>query len=294
MKYVYFPGCTQTATANPYQASIDAVVKALGLEFQELEDWNCCGATAALNVDVTLSLVLSGRNLAHAQKQGGNLVTPCSGCYAVLRKTNDYFHEFPDVREKVQETLAAGNLNYDGSVKVRHLLDVLINDVGLEAIGKAVTHPLKGIKVASYYGCQLTRPAGGFDDPEVPETLDNLVKALGAEPVPFPMAAQCCGAMLAATHPELAYGLIRRIFASAHAGGAQCIITACPLCQNNLEFFQGDVNAMFGTNFKTPIVYFTQLMGLAMGISPHELGLDRALVPTESLVHATVAGGQNG
>ena len=294
MRYTFFPGCTITGgAAKPYATSIEAVSRVLDLDLDELQDWNCCGATAGINVNDILSFSMAGRDLALAQQQGGDLVTPCNGCYNILRKANDHYLKYPEIREKVNEALAAGNLSYDGSVHVRHLLDVMVNDVGLDAIREASTRPLEGLKVAPYYGCQLTRPSNGFDDPESPQSLDRLLEAIGAEPTDFPLKARCCGAMLAGTQPELALRLLHKLLASAQSSGAQCIATICPLCHDNLEFFQGNVNKAYGTNFKIPIVFFTQLMGLAMGVPPRELGLDRSLVPTRQLVEATTIGGRS-
>lgn len=292
MKYAYFPGCSATTTSAPYQVSIDAIADRLGLDLDEIEDWNCCGASACMNVNEIVSFAMAGRDLALAQKQGGDVVTPCSGCFNVLRKANEHYNEYPDVRGKVDEALAAGNMTYDGSVKVRHLLDIVVNDVGMDALSEASTHPLAGLKVAPYYGCQLVRPADGFDDPESPETLEGLIRAIGADPSPFPLKARCCGAMLAGTQRELAFGLVNKLLKSAEAGGAQCIATICPLCHINLEFFQSNVNKAYGTNFKIPIVFFTQLIGLAMGIPARDLGLDKALVSTKDLVQAATKGGQ--
>ncbi len=291
MKYVYFPGCSLKASAGPYEASIKAVGKRLGMELEELDDWNCCGATAFLSTDETMAFALSGRNLARAEKQGGTLVTPCSGCYATLRKADTYFHTYTSVREKMKTALAAGKLEYSGGLKIRHLLDVMVNDVGLEAISKATTSPLKGVKVAPYYGCQLTRPTDGFDDPEFPQSLDKLIKALGGEPTGFPMKSKCCGGALMASRPDLAFDAVHKLLVSAQWGGAQVIATACPLCQTNLEFFQPNVNKAYNTAFKMPVVYFTQLMGLAMGISPQELQLDRALIPVGDLSKAAASAG---
>lgn len=291
MKNVYYPGCSLTGTAEPYQKSIDVVLDKLGVVMEELEDWNCCGASACMNVNPSLSYGLAGRNLALAEKQGANLVTPCTGCFNIEGKANRLIREDQRVRDEVTTALSAADLSYSGSVEVRHILQVFIDDVGLDRVRETVTSPLTGLKVAPYYGCQLTRPEDGIDDAENPTMLDDLLGALGSDVVDFPMKTRCCGAMLAGTQPEFATELQYALLASAQSSGAQCIATICPLCQVNLEFFQGRVNKAYGTNFKMPIVFFTQLMGQAMGGSEKELGMDQMLVSTREMAVAGTVGG---
>jgi len=176
--YSYYPGCSLGATAVAYEASARAVSSALEVELIELEDWNCCGATAYFAIDGLLASCLAARNLALAEQRGLDVVAPCSGCYTALNKTAAYLKEYPEVKTKVNEALAAADLHYDGGVKVRHLVDVLLNDVGLGTIQRGLSRRLEGLKVAPYYGCQLVRPAPGFDDPELPRSVDDLVRAL--------------------------------------------------------------------------------------------------------------------
>ena len=275
MKYTYYPGCSVKATANLYQESIDAIAPTLGLELEELDDWNCCGATAYMSVRELMSFAISARNLALAEKHHRDLVTPCSACYLVLNKTNHYFEDYPDMRKKLGQALEAGGLSYSGNINVRHILDVIINDLGIEKITSLVRKKLKGLKVAPYYGCQIVRPEMGFDDPDDPQSMDMLIDALGAETVKYSLKTRCCGASLMGTEEKMALKLCRELLMEAERNGAHCIITLCPLCQMNLDIYQSKVNSLFKTKFKIPVIYFTQLIGLAFGVPPEKLGLKR-------------------
>lgn len=288
MKYIYYPGCSLESTGISYDRSTRAVCRVLGLEMEDLEDWNCCGSTAYFAIDELLSLCFSGRNLALAEGQGGDLVAPCSACYTVLHKTNRYLKDYPDVRAKVGTALAAGGLSYHGGTKVRHLAEVILNDVGLEAIASRVQRNLHGLKVATYYGCQLVRPDVGFDHPEFPQSLGTLVEALGGEAVKFPLMSRCCGGGLIMSEEQIALGLLNKLLRSATDNGAQVMIAACPLCHLNLDAYQGKVNRKFGAQYNLPVLYFTQLIGLALGIDPKALGLDKNIIPATELLAAYV------
>jgi heterodisulfide reductase subunit B len=188
--------------------------------------------------------------------------------------------------KQVNEALAVANLEYQGNVRVRHLVDVLVNDITPEVIAVKVPRKLSGLKVASYYGCQLVRPDNGFDDPEFPQSLDRLVVSLGAEAVPYPLKTHCCGSSLTISEERLALGLIRKVLDSALENGAQCIVTCCPLCQLNLDAYQGRVNSEFKTKFNLPILFIWQLIGLALGIDAKFLGLNTNIVsPSPVLNH---------
>lgn len=279
-QYTYFPGCScSDGGARAYGRSALAVSKVLDVELIEIEDWNCCGSTPYSSLEELSSFCLSARNLALAEKSGLDIVTPCSSCYVILSRTNAYLKQYPELKAKVDEALAAGGLEYHGTVRVRHLLDVFVNDVGYDAIGAAVKRSLEGLKVAPYYGCQLVRPRFGFDDPENPQTMDRLITSLGGEPVDFPMKARCCGGSLIISEEDLALELIGKILSSALSNGAECIITPCPLCQTNLDAYQSQVNKKLHRSFNLPILFFTQLMGVAFGLDEHELDLKTCVVP---------------
>ena len=283
--YTYFPGCSSSeGGAKAYGWSTQAVSKVLDMELIELEDWNCCGSTPYSSIEELASFCLSARNLALAEKRGLDLVTPCSSCYVILNRTNSHLKEYPQLRARVAEALAAGGLEYHGTVRVRHLLDVFINDIGYDEINSKVKRRLDGLKVAAYYGCQMVRPRPSFDHPENPQSLDRLITSLGGEPVTFPLKARCCGGSLIISEEALALELIRKILDSASANGAECLVTPCPLCQTNLDAYQSRVNRRFKTNFDLPILFFTQLMGIAFGLSEEELGLKTCIVPTERVL----------
>lgn len=279
--YTYFPGCSSAndGGAKAYGWSTQAVSKILDTELIELEDWNCCGSTPYSSVDELTSLCLSARNLAIAETKGLDLITPCSACYVMLNRTNSHLKEYPQVKAKVDEALAAGGLEYHGTVRIRHLLDMLTNDIGYDEIAAKIKRQLDGLKVAPYYGCQVIRPRFGFDDPEFPQSLDKLVTSLGAEPVSFPQKARCCGGSLIIPEEALALELVRKILKSAANNGAECLVTVCPLCQTNLDAYQSQVNRKFKTNFNLPVLFFTQLMGVAFGLSEEDLGLRTNIVP---------------
>jgi len=288
MKYNYYPGCALERNAIAYHESAMAVADPLGLTFNEIDDWNCCGATEYITIDLIPAYTLVARNLALAAKQkanGEHLVAPCSACYLNLRKAEKYLSESPNLLEKVNIALSAGGLTYQpGNMKVRHLLDVVVNDVGLDAIEAKVKKPLYGLKLAPYYGCLLVRPglSGKFDDYEYPTTLDKLLGTLGADVVDFPLKAHCCGGHMTQISEEIALDLIRRLLKNASDYEADAIVTICPMCQLNLDAYQDAVNKHFGTNYRMPILYFTQVMGLALGIPAKKLGFGKEFVDATS------------
>lgn len=277
-RYSFFPGCSLSATAVAYGQSIEAVSKVLDIDLRELEDWTCCGSTPYSCFDELESVCIAGRNLALAESTGLDLVTPCSACYRALNRANAHLKQYRDLKRQVDEVFAAVGMEYRGTVKVRHLAEVLLNDVGLAAIESRVVNPLTELQVAPYYGCLLVRPDSGFDDPEYPQSLHQLIVALGAEVTPFPMRSRCCGGTLIISETEVALGMTREVLESAESNGAQCIVTVCPLCQTNLDAYQGMVNSRFKTSFDLPVLFLTQLLGLAFGIEPRALGLDRNMV----------------
>jgi heterodisulfide reductase subunit B len=285
VRYAYYPGCSLDATARQYGESIDAVAEALGIELAEVDDWNCCGATAYMNVNEVLSFCLSARNLALVAGKGNGeeLVTPCNACYTNLRKTEAYLSRFPDIKSKVDLALAEGGMRYDGGIKTKHFLEVLAEDVGLDRIRATVKRPLKGLRVAPYYGCQIVRPYGIDDNPENPMMMDGLLDALGATPVFYPMKVTCCGGSLMGTREEVALRLCRNLLLCAQQEKADCIAVACPLCQANLDAYQAAINKTYGTSFNLPIIYFTQLAGLAFGMKPDGIGIRRCIVPATQI-----------
>ena len=277
-EYILYPGCSMEGSAKAYGDSLRAIKGVLGMELHEIDDWNCCGATEYLSINLIPAYSLIARNLAIASRQANGthtVVAPCSACYLNLSKADYYMAERPALGEKVNEALAAGGLHYDpGSLDIRHLLEVLIYDVGLDTIKSKVVRPLTGLRIAPYLGCMVPRPDyyHRWSDHEHPTELDELLKALGAEVIDFPLKTTCCGGHMTQIGPETAYELIRRLVASADHYQADIMTTVCPMCQMNLDAYQAETNRFFGTNYQMPIVFFTQLMGLAFGLEAKDLG----------------------
>lgn len=283
--YTYFPGCSSSeGTAVAYGISTQSICSILGIELIELEDWNCCGSTPYGSTDELESICIAARDLALAEKTGLDLVTPCSSCYATLNRADSQIRQYPDLKSEVDDCLAAAGLEYKGGVRVRHLFEVIYNDIGLKNIESKVVNPLTGLRVAPYYGCQLVRPEPGFDNPNNPQSLDHLIASLGAEPVPFPLKDRCCGGSLIIPALDLALDLLHQLLESATSSGAQCAITVCPLCQTNLDAYQDMVNKKFKTKYNLPVLFFTQLIGLAIGIEPKVLALDKNIISAERVL----------
>jgi heterodisulfide reductase subunit B2 len=285
MKYLYYPGCSLKSSGSLYEDSLLAVFKTLGIEVQELDDWNCCGATNYMSIDDRSAIAITARNLALAEKQGGGeLIAPCAACYMGLLKTQNYLDNDPELREIVVSKLSFEGLTAKKNIRIRHPLDVLVNDVGMDAIRKAVKTPLSGIKAACYYGCQLIRPFATFDDAHDPQTMDKIARALGAEPVDWPIKTRCCSGSMTSTLTNIGLSMNFELLKEAKLRGANVILTACPLCQFNLECFQGKISRKFHEDVHMPVMYFSQLMGMAFGIPKKELGLHKMLSPELVLV----------
>jgi heterodisulfide reductase subunit B len=254
MRFSYFPGCTDHSTSYEYGRSTEAVLGTLGVDLVEIEDWNCCGAAATHSINHLLSLCLPARNISKAQAaQAGPLVVPCAGCFNMLKRTE---HALKNDEAKRKEVEGIVEFTYDPSLEILALIDVILNRVGLDEIREKVKKPLKGLKTACYYGCALVRhpKVTGLDDPENPQYMDRLMKAIGAEPVEWSYKIDCCGADLALTYGAVVQKMVGKIVSMAKEAGAQCIVTSCGLCQANLEMRQ---------DAGLPIFYFTELMGVA-------------------------------
>ncbi len=274
----YYPGCSGDGSGIEYKLSTLKTAEMLGVELQELEDWNCCGATSAHNTNKMLSLALPARNLAIAEKMNLEyMLAPCAACYSRHRAVELEARENAETRSKIQELI---NMDYNAESKTISVLEWLVNDAGVAAIQDRVKQSLKGMKAACYYGCLLVRPVAhtGFDDPEDPQSMDKVVKALGAEPVDWAFKTECCGAALATSRPEIGAKLISDIIRNAKESGAECIVTACPLCMLNLDMRQAGAEKAAGTKLDMPIYYVTELVALAGGYSPQEIGVPKHFV----------------
>lgn len=277
-QYAYFPGCSLEKIALSYHISSMESSKKLGIELKELEDWNCCGATTYFHVDQLLANTLVARNLAIAEKAGMDLVAPCSACYKNAYFTNKYMKEDPDLAEHINYALEADNLHFNGNIDVKHLMDVFVHEVGTEEIREKVTNPLEGLKVAAYYGCQIVRPRKNGENVENPQFFEELISAIGAEPVNFADRLRCCGGSLIMTSRHAALDMVKNILQNAVENQAEVIVTACPLCQINLECYQIQVNEEFGTNYSVPVLYFTQLLGIALGVPQKQMGFGKEFI----------------
>jgi heterodisulfide reductase subunit B len=258
MPYAYYPGCSLHSTGLEYSLSIEAVFRYLGLELVEVPDWNCCGASSAHSLNPDLALALPARNLALAQEMGKDLVTPCAACYNRLKGADYTLRSDPRSRIEMEKMIG---FEYSGDLSIRPLLAVLYEDYGLERVRSRVKHPLNGLKVVPYYGCLLLRPPyiTQFDDPDDPQIMGAILDALGAEVRPWSYASECCGGSLSLSRPQLVKELVGKLVAAAREAGAEAMVTACPLCQVNLEMRQVRSAGM-------PVFYFTELMGLAFGL----------------------------
>ena len=282
-----YPGCSLEGTSASFRTSLRAVLDALECPCPELTDWNCCGATSAHAIDHTLYLGLAMRNLALAEKQGfDEVLAPCAACYNRLASANLEFSKDDALLESLNSET---DLNYSGNVRVRNVLDFLANSIGLERIAGKVRKPLAGVKVACYYGCLNTRipRMKSFDDVAYPMSMDRIVKTLGAEPLDWSYKTDCCGASLFMTSEPTSTRLVSRILKDAEARGADCIAVACPLCHNNLDAKQADIRKEHGIPRPLPVLFISQLMGMAFGINGSKLKLNDHFVPTDTLESCT-------
>jgi heterodisulfide reductase subunit B len=284
--YAYYPGCSLESLATSYHISALAASRALDVDLQEIEDWNCCGSTAYFHADELLAYTLVARNLAKAEKVGLDFVAPCSGCYKNAYFTNAHLKEDPDLADHINYALAADDLHIDGQTKVKHLIEVYVDDVGLEEVKNRVKRPLKGLRVAPYYGCQLVRPRKDGEDVENPHFFEELISAMGAEPVDYGLKTRCCGGSLIITNRNAALEMVFRLLHDAASRDTDVIATICPMCNVNLEVYQRQVNRHYGTEFSIPVMYFTQLLGLALGLEPNQLGIGKELVSMAPQLHA--------
>jgi heterodisulfide reductase subunit B len=283
MKFAYYPGCTLHGTAREYDASTKAVCKAAGIGLVEIDDWNCCGALEAI-FEKELSMGLSARNNFKAQRTGLDLVIPCSICSHNLSRADSAMKNDLSFRKKIEKALGE---EYNG-VKIKHLLDVMVNDVGTEVLSKKFVKSLKGIKAVAYYGCLLVRPSevSKFDNPENPMSLDNLIKSTGAECLPFTQKTKCCGGNLLMSKQDYAFLLTKKLLDEAKSAGSDCVVVACPMCHMLLDGQQAMIEKAHNIAIDMPVLYFTQLIGLAMGLSEKELELDRNMVSASKLIES--------
>ncbi len=283
MKVSYFPGCTLNTTGKGFDNAVRASAAAVGLELVELPEWNCCGATYPLIIDNMLELAAPAHVLVAAQDQGSTVTTACTTCYNVLKRTNRFIREHEEERERINAFIEA---EYSGEVEVKDILHLLRDDVGFDVVQEKVQKPLKNLLVASYYGCMVLRPPDevAYDDPDHPQSLDDLMAALGATPVDFPHKNECCGAYLAVKDPEVTREMVYTILKSAQMAGAEALATNCPLCQFNLDKQQAEMRKSHAGYQPIPIFYFSQLMGIALGLDASDYGWSRHYIDARPLL----------
>ena len=281
MKYHYYPGCSLEGTALEYNLSTRAVMTALGAELMEIEDWTCCGASAAHSTSYLLSLALPARNIAIAEKTDdiADILVPCSACYLNLKKVEEKTRSAPEILEKLNTILAEDKLQISGRIHVRHLLDVLVNDLGPETIRNHLKRALTGFGIATYYGCQCLRPYAVFDDPEAPRSITPLIEAAGAQEHPWNMGAKCCGASHMNTKMDVGMQLVAAILQAAK--GADALVTVCPMCQMNLEAYQKKICRLQDEDLRLTVLYLPQFIGLALGLPEENLGVNLNLSITD-------------
>jgi heterodisulfide reductase subunit B len=290
MRYAYYPGCSAYSTARDMHESCLAVAKALGIELNEMKGWTCCGASAAHQTDRKLAVSLASANLLLAKQMGMDMVVNCAACYNRSKVANYEMIHSEEMRQSIADSLGE---TYDGSVPVRHFVEILLKDVGLVKLRNKIINPLKGLNVAAYYGCYLVRPpeATGFDDPENPSILESLIDVMGGTSLEWAGKVDCCGGMQNLTRTEITVMRSASVIEMAQAAGAECIAVACPMCQISLDVRQADMKKLLGKKYEMPVIYITQLLGIALGLLPKELGFDKLMVSPAVVLKRAKSGG---
>jgi heterodisulfide reductase subunit B len=277
MKYAYYPGCSLLSTSKEYNISTKAVCQTLGIELVEIPDWTCCGATSAHSSDELLSYALPIKNLIWPEKENLEVVTSCAACFNRLKLANLEVKNNPSSLNTVNKIL---NVNYSGKTKVKHLLEIITSHYVIEVIVKMGKKPLTNLKTACYYGCLLNRPTkvSWEEDNENPNSMDNLMKVLGATNLEWEYKTECCGASFSVTQTDIVLKLSGNILEEAKNVGAECIVVACPMCYTNLDFRQKEIEKKMKKKFNIPIIFFTELLGLYLGLNEIKLGLNKHMV----------------
>ncbi len=289
-EYSFYPGCSSQkgASGSNYQVSVDTMCDVLDIKLNDIPDWNCCSASIGYAGGGELPrLALSARNLALSEQANPDqdVVATCAACWLATRETKERLLDDDSLMNETNEALAAAGLKVEAKQDVRHMVEVLIEDFGYDGLAQHVKKPLEGIKIAGYVGCQTNRPFGiAGESFENPKYLDKLVETMGAEPVEnYDKKVSCCGGALAFSEPEKSQALIKDIIESAYDGGAEMIVTPCPVCQMNVEVYQDQINAKYKTKFEMPVVYYSQLMSVAYGKGVQESGLNGQVIRAKKL-----------
>ncbi len=284
MKYAFYPGCSLEGTARDFGESTRAVCAALGIEIEDVPDWVCCGATPGHAQSEALGVALSVRTMLNARQISPTMMVQCAACYNRAKVSNEMMRTRPQLRAKVEDAIGE---SYAGDVEVVHMLEVLDRQLGVERIAEQIKRPLKGLKLACYYGCLLVRPPKimNFDDAENPTIMERILAPTGAELInDWSHKVECCGAAFAMARTDVVVRCVNDIVAAARAVGADALVVACPLCQANCDMRQSEANKAFGTDHSLPVLYYTQVLGLALGLEPKQLGLQRMMVSADRLL----------
>lgn len=280
MKVAYYPGCSLHSTAREYDISLRAVCRTLGVDLEEVPDWNCCGASSAHSLDSKLAISLCSRNLKIIEQQNLDVVIPCAACFSRAKVCSYTLKNNTTLRDKIEKEMG---FNFKLQTKIYHLVEFIVKEVGLDKVRAHIKHYLTDLRLVCYYGCLLVRPheITELDDKEDPQLLDNLISALGAVTIDWPYKTECCGASLSLSKSEVVVELVGKMVSWAKEAGAQAIVTACPLCQANLEIRQQGRD-------KIPIFYFTELLGLAFGLKEIQECLKKHIVNTDKLAESLI------
>ncbi len=277
MEYLYFPGCTLYTKAKNFDQTARECSRMLGFELKELPRWTCCGATFPLARDNVMALLPPSRILAEAREQGTILTTLCAVCFNVIKRTNHLFREDGEKRDKINNFLEK---NYQGDLQILHYLELLKKEIGFPRLRESVKKPLTGLKASAYYGCMLLRPFEemAFDDKERPTLFEGFLESLGAEVVDFPYKIECCGSFQSVGSPEIATECAYKILGSAVKSGAEVVVSTCPMCTFNIDHKQRDIQEKYLGFKPVPVLYFTQALGIAMGLDSQKLGFEQNFV----------------
>jgi succinate dehydrogenase / fumarate reductase cytochrome b subunit len=288
-KYALYPGCAaKGATPELYQSTM-AVIGQFGIEVVELETSSCCGAGVVGEAEPDVALALNARTFAQAEQLGLDIMTICGTCQGVMGAANKRLKSDSELLSRINRVLERDGLRYEGRVQVKHLLWIVVRDIGLHRLGELVRVPLTGLRIAPFYGCYILRPSWdlGFDDPENPSSLEKVIRTVQGQPVAYAGRTRCCGFPIILEQEAIAVAMAGGNMKEAKDQGADFMVTPCPLCHMSLDIYQERAGKAVGAKLDLPILHLPQLLGLAMGVPPKALGLSRHLIPTDSIIRTT-------
>jgi succinate dehydrogenase / fumarate reductase cytochrome b subunit len=286
LRFALYPGCAaKGATPELYQSTM-AIVGRLGIDVVELAASSCCGAGVVTEAEPDVALALNARNFAQAERLGLDIMTICGTCQGVMAAANKRLKSEPGLLDRINRVLEPDGIAYRGTIQVKHLLWIIVREIGLRQLGAQVVKSLQGLRIAPFYGCYILRPSRdlGFDDPENPSSLEQVIRALGGEAVAYAGRTKCCGFPIILEKEAVAMAMSGANMKEAKEQGADCMVTPCPLCHMSLDIYQDRAGQAVNTQLNLPILHLPQLLGLAMGIPAKELGLARHLIPVDSIL----------